>query len=50
MGYQVNAVGTYWLLEDMVEYAAEGTCCTCALLSMFLQALWGKPWIIDSYH
>ena len=41
MGYQVNPVGTYWLLEDTVEQAAVGACHTCALLSMFLQALWG---------
>ena len=41
MGYQVNPVGAYWLLEDMVEQAAVGACRTCTLLPVFLQALWG---------
>ena len=26
MGYQVNPVGVYWLLEDTVEQAAAGAC------------------------
>ena len=41
MGYQVNPVDAYWVLEDTVGQAAAGMCHTCAFLSVFLQALQG---------
>ena len=51
MGYQVNPVGTYWLLEDMVEQVAVGAMLyMCTPICVSHRHFRDKPWIIDSYH